>query len=321
MSIFIGTFADFQKHRIRKALIISFTKVLLYSGVLLILLYGHFSITSVILICLINFISDSFGLFSGKMTVAIYTKIIKDDIVEALGFVQASNTVMHILGNLIGGILIGVISIESIASINVLTFLFAFIGLFFIRRNMERYEAELTVNKEFSGKNFWKHMIDSVKSLLKMQFVIKLIGTSMIVSVILNALSSILPLVFIAFTIKGMNVAQLLSINTISVTLGMLLGNFLSPYVLKKTSLKTFVLFSQLFTVFILVGIVFHNIPLILFGGFVIALIIGLKSPRFRALVLKSIPEESMGAIESAISLIDITLPGLLTLAIIFLAT
>ncbi|MEW4354577.1 hypothetical protein AB1I63_06755 [Streptococcus pneumoniae] len=71
LQIALGTVADFQKNRVRKNIVFSFVKFLLYTGVGIILTSSKFSLLSVVLICLINFISDTLGQFTGFMLTPI----------------------------------------------------------------------------------------------------------------------------------------------------------------------------------------------------------------------------------------------------------
>lgn len=54
-------------------------------------------------------------------------KVIQNDMAEAMCLVLAIGTLVQIVGNLSETILIGVISLEALAGINVLTFIFAYI--------------------------------------------------------------------------------------------------------------------------------------------------------------------------------------------------
>lgn len=59
---------------------------------------------------------------------------------EAIGFVQATSSLVSIIGNLSGAVLLDFISFQALPILNVLTFIFAFIGVLSIRRGMEVFE-------------------------------------------------------------------------------------------------------------------------------------------------------------------------------------
>lgn len=321
LSFFIGTLADFQKNRIRKSLGLSFAKIVLYSIVALVLLRMEFSLISVAIICLANFLSDTASSFSGSMTGPIYMRVIREDMAEAVGFAQATGNLVNIIGQFSGGILIAFISIQAMAGINVLTFIFAFVGLLFIRKNMEAFEAELTVDRTFNAKNYWKHMIDSIKQLFSMKPVINLMMTSTMDNVAIGSVISILPLILIQHPFKGLATGQSLSIYSILFMSAMIAGNFLTGRLFKNLPLKAFILISQVLAYIALLGYLLSSFEVIVFGAVSCAFVNGLMSPRVQKVFWELIPDESMGAIRSAIGVLDIVIPGLLSLAAVTLAT
>ncbi|GFG47978.1 hypothetical protein ScFU97_13170 [Streptococcus canis] len=125
LQLFTGSFADFQKNRINKMLIMGFAKFLLYSFVA-VLSGSGLTIVSVALICLINLVSDILGRFSGSMLTPIFIKLLGDDVAEAMGFNQALVSIVQVFANLCGGLALGFISLQWFAMINALTFLFTF---------------------------------------------------------------------------------------------------------------------------------------------------------------------------------------------------
>lgn len=153
-----------------------FVKFVLYATVALILVGTKFSLVSVFLICLINFVSDTIGYFSSAMITPIYVKIINNDMTSALGFKQATANLVRVFGNLSGGALIGFINIGMFAGMNALTFLFAFFAILLIRTNLVRFEEQIEITQALDSKNFWKHLLDSLKILGSLGNIIRLIG-------------------------------------------------------------------------------------------------------------------------------------------------
>lgn len=83
------------------------------------------------------------------MTSPIYMKVIQNDMADAMGLVLVIGTLVQIVGNLSETILIGVIRIAALAGINVLMFIFVYIGVLLIRKNMESFEAQMVMNRTF----------------------------------------------------------------------------------------------------------------------------------------------------------------------------
>ncbi|EHZ25357.1 putative membrane protein [Streptococcus pneumoniae GA13723] len=138
--LFLGILGDFQENRVKHALCIAKIKILLYAILTLFLVLSPFSLISVIMIVIINLISDTLSYLSAYMMNALYISVIKDDLHDAMGFRQSLMRVVRIVANLAGAFLINVMSIQTISLINTLTFVIAFLGLYVIRHTL--YEVE-----------------------------------------------------------------------------------------------------------------------------------------------------------------------------------
>ena len=321
MQIFTGVGADFQKNRIGKYSVLMFVKFGLYATVALILVGTKFSLVSVFLICLINFVSDTIGYFSGAMITPIYVKIINNDMTSALGFKQATANLVRVFGNLSGGALIGFINIGMFAGMNALTFLFAFFGILLIRTNLVRFEEQIEVTQALDSKNFWKHLLDSLKILGSLGNIIRLIGILSINQAVINVTIPVTTLLLIKYPFAGLETGQSLAILTTVELIGIVCGNFLSGNVMKKMSTKTSVYLSQVMEFVILVGFLNNNFLVVLLAAFGNTFSIGILSPRLQQSVFRLVPEQSMGAVQSGISMLSIVLPGILSIVLVGIAS
>ena len=321
MQIFTGVVADFQKNRIGKYSVLLFVKFVLYATVALILVGTKFSLVSVFLICLINFVSDTIGYFSGAMITPIYVKIINNDMTSALGFKQATANLVRVFGNLSGGALIGFINIGMFAGMNALTFLFAFFGILLIRTNLVRFEEQIEVTQALDSKNFWKHLLDSLKILGSLGNIIRLIGILSINQAVINVTIPVTTLLLIKYPFAGLETGQSIAILTTVELIGIVCGNFLSGNVMKKMSTKTSVYLSQVMEFVILVGFLNNNFLVVLLAAFGNTFSIGILSPRLQQSVFRLVPEQSMGAVQSGISMLSIVLPGILSIVLVGIAS
>ncbi|WP_049476336.1 MFS transporter [Streptococcus constellatus] len=321
MQIFTGVVADFQKNRIGKYSVLMFVKFVLYATVALILVGTKFSLVSVFLICLINFVSDTIGYFSSAMITPIYVKIINNDMTSALGFKQATANLVRVFGNLSGGALIGFINIGMFAGMNALTFLFAFFGILLIRTNLVRFEEQIEVTQALDSKNFWKHLLDSLKILGSLGNIIKLIGILSINQAVINVTIPVTTLLLIKYPFAGLETGQSIAILTTVELIGIVCGNFLSGNVMKKMSTKTSVYLSQVMEFVILVGFLNNNFLVVLLAAFGNTFSIGILSPRLQQSVFRLVPEQSMGAVQSGISMLSIVLPGILSIVLVGIAS
>ena len=321
IQVFTGVAADFQKNRTQKYLLIQFSKVLLYSLVTLLLFGQDFSFLILLVICLINFLSDSLSYFSGAMLTPVYIKVIEQDMTSAMGFRQASMSLVHILGNLAGGFLITWMSIGALAGLNTLTFVLAYLGFRQISKNLHDLEPTLSNDKELTKTNYWKHLLASLKVLLGLKDVVRLLLISSLGQVILNILTPVATLLLLKKSFGGLQVGQSLALLIISSSAGLILGNILSGSLLKKLSTKLAMYASQVFEGFILCGFFLQDFLLVLIAAFACAVVVGLLSPRLQKSVFSLIPEESMGAIQSAINLFSMAVPSILSMLLIALAS
>lgn len=321
MQIFTGVVADFQKNRIGKYSVLMFVKFVLYATVALILVGTKFSLVSVFLICLINFVSDTIGYFSSAMITPIYVKIINNDMTSALGFKQAIANLVRVFGNLSGGALIGFINIGMFAGMNALTFLFAFFGILLIRTNLVRFEEQIEITQALDSKNFWKHLLDSLKILGSLGNIIKLLGILSINQAVINVTTPVTTLLLIKYPFAGLETGQSIAILTTVELLGIVCGNFLSGNVMKKMSTKTSVYLSQVMEFVILVGFLNNNFLVVLLAAFGNTFSIGILSPRLQQSVFRLVPEQSMGAVQSGISMLSIVLPGILSIVLVGIAS
>lgn len=321
IQVFTGVAADFQKDRIHKYLLIQFSKVLLYSLVTFLLLGQDFSFLILLVICLINFLSDSLSYFSGAMLTPVYVKVIEQDMTSAMGFRQASMSLVHILGNLAGGFLIAWMSIGALAGLNALTFLLAYLGFWHISKNLQDLEPEFSSTKELNKENYWQHLLDSLKVLLGLKDVVRLLLISSLGQVILNILMPVATLLLLKKPFGNLQVGQSLALLIVFSSAGLILGNILSGSLLKKLSTKLAMYASQVFEGFILCGFFLQDFLLVLIATFACAVAVGLLSPRLQKSVFSLIPEESMGSIQSAINLFSMAVPGILSMLLIALAS
>lgn len=89
-----------------------------------------------------NLISDTIGFLAGYMLTPIYIRLINDDMTEAMSFRQSTSSIVRLIGNLSGGVFLGLFSISTLAFVNVLTFLFAFLRSLLIRNRLKKEEEK-----------------------------------------------------------------------------------------------------------------------------------------------------------------------------------
>lgn len=321
LELFAGVMADFQKNRVSKYILILFIKVLLYSGVALLLTSSDFSLFSVLFICSMNLISDTIGFFAGYMLTPIYIRLINDDMTEAMGFRQSTSSLVRLIGNLSGGLFLGLFSIGALAWVNVLTFLFAFLGILFIRNRLKEEEEKIEVPSYVGMSSFFQHLKESMKLLLVMGDVMVLLWLLSIGQAVLMMVEPVSTILLIQHPFMGLETGQSLAVLMIVSLVHVILGGLMSGFISKRISIRLNICFSLLMETLLVLAFLRGSFLLVLIGIAGDALSVGVLSPRLQALVFGMIPEESMGAVQSAINVICLLIPAALSLGLVALAT
>ena len=319
--LFTGVIADFQKNRVAKYIAILASKFLLYTLLTLFVADKNFSMGMVLLICGINLLSDTMSYFAGAMISPLYVRIIGDDMTDAMGFRQATAGVVNILSNLTGGVLIGVISLQMFVGLNALTFLFALLGVVFIRTSLRDIEGQMEVSKRLTAKSFGEHFLYSMKILASFPAIIKLIFIAAMNQMILSIITPLTTLMLIHHPFIFFDTGQSIAVLSVVTFSGTIVGSFLSGGVLKNIPIKMIVYFEEIMHLCILFSWLTNHFLLLLVVVFLCAVAVGMMGPRIFNLVFSMVPEEVMGTIQSVLGVFNVVVPGILSMLIVALAS
>jgi len=319
--LFTGVIADFQKNRVAKYIAILASKFLLYTLLTLFVTDKNFSMGMVFLICGINLLSDTMSYFAGAMISPLYVRIIGDDMTDAMGFRQATAGVVNILSNLIGGVLIGVISLQMFVGLNALTFLFALLGVVFIRTSLRDIEGQMEVSKRLTAKSFGEHFLYSMKILASFPAIIKLIFIAAMNQMILSIITPLTTLMLIHHPFIFFDTGQSIAVLSVVTFSGTIVGSFLSGGILKNIPIKMIVYFEEIMQLCILFSWLTNHFLLLLVVVFLCAVAVGMMGPRIFNLVFSMVPEEVMGTIQSVLGVFNVVVPGILSMLIVALAS
>lgn len=319
--LFTGVIADFQKNRVAKYIAILASKFLLYTLLTLFVTDKNFSMEMVLLICGINLLSDTMSYFAGAMISPLYVRIIGDDMTDAMGFRQATAGVVNVLSNLIGGVLIGVISLQMFVGLNALTFLFALLGVVFIRTSLRDIEGQMEVSKRLTAKSFGEHFLYSMKILASFPAVIKLIFIAAMNQVILSIITPLTTLMLIHHPFIFFDTGKSIAALSVVIFSGTIVGSFLSGGILKNIPIKMIVYFEEIMHLCILFSWLTNHFLLLLVVVFLCAVAVGMMGPRIFNLVFSMVPEEVMGTIQSVLGVFNVVVPGILSMLIVTLAS
>ena len=322
LQIFMGVLADFQHHRVLKYTVISLVKFVLYAIVAFLLSGQSFSLSLVFFICLMNLLSDTLSYFSGAMLTPIFIRIIgKEHLTEAIGFKQSTVSLVRTISNILGGILLGILSIQFISLLNALTFLIAFVGILFIKNDLLKVEKTISYQEGLSIKSFCQHLFQSSKLIWNMDRVIFILFIVSISQAVINVTVPISTLFLRNQPFLNLQTGQSLALLSTLELSALIVGSLVSGYLKNTISIKTALYASVVIQLLLLVGFATGHFGLILLFSSLDAFIAGLLSPRLQELVFKQIPEESMGAVQSSIGAITVVLPSLFTIVFVTIAT
>ena len=322
LQIFMGVLADFQHHRVLKYTVISLVKFVLYAIVAFLLSGQSFSLSLVFFICLMNLLSDTLSYFSGAMLTPIFIRIIgKEHLIEAIGFKQSTVSLVRTISNILGGILLGILSIQFISLLNALTFLIAFVGILFIKNDLLKVEKTISYQEGLSVKSFYQHLFQSSKLIWNMDRVIFILFIVSISQAVINVTVPISTLFLRNQPFLNLQTGQSLALLSTLELSALIVGSLVSGYLKNTISIKTALYASVTIQLLLLVGFATGHFGLILLFSSLDAFIAGLLSPRLQELVFKQIPEESMGAVQSSIGAITVVLPSLFTIVFVTIAT
>ncbi len=322
LQIFIGVLADFQHHRVLKYTVISLVKFVLYAIVAFLLSGQSFSLSLVFFICLMNLLSDTLSYFSGAMLTPIFIRIIgKEHLTEAIGFKQSTVSLVRTISNILGGILLGILSIQFISLLNALTFLIAFVGILFIKNDLLKVEKTISYQEGLSVKSFYQHLFQSSKLIWNMDRVIFILFIVSISQAVINVTVPISTLFLRNQPFLNLQTGQSLALLSTLELSALIAGSLVSGYLKNTISIKTALYASVTIQLLLLVGFATGHFGLILLFSSLDAFIAGILSPRLQELVFKQIPEESMGAVQSSIGAITVVLPSLFTIVFVTIAT
>lgn len=152
--IFAGYLADKTKRKFQNIFLMAVVRFILYGIVGLLFISNVSQWNLVIAVVIINFLSDTFGSYSGGLTAPLIVDIVgKKEFGEAEGFSNGMNEVINTVAQFVGSGLLLFLSFANLAFINALTFLVA--GLLFLsvglkhRKDQKPLEAQEVNDQKF----------------------------------------------------------------------------------------------------------------------------------------------------------------------------
>lgn len=307
-----GYFADKTNDKVKNIQLTLVIRIILY-GIITYIIGLKPQMWVLIVACIFNFFSDIAGQFENSLYYPITNRIInKDDLEELLAFKHSIQSSTSILFETIGGILITILSFRLLAIINVLSFIISLLIIISLKTTINIILNQKTNTNDDSNKieiknnqsisNIFCDIILNLKSSFKLLINISKIRNTLLIIQLVNAsVSIIIPLVLLIIAKDPASVfinnAYTISALSITISVGSILGGFLTFAYLKRVSLSLIIKLETLSLVGLFISAYLHNIYGVLLTMFLAYVLMGVINPKMGSLIYSNIPENKLATI------------------------
>lgn len=271
----------------------------------------------VIMVIIINFISDTAGTYSGGLTTPLIISLVKkDEIAEAEGFTSGVSQVITLISQFVGSGLLLFMSYSALAVINGLTFVVA--GLIYYNiAGSQRKKGIATVTQEVDDRGFWATLVLALKQVKKAS---GLITTVLVIAVLNGVLSTIEPL--ISIVIAGNR--QVMVIGTYSFTIALIgamagigaaLGSIFGTNLFKKVSLYFIIIFANIAGASVIIAILSKQIWFCLITYCILGFFAGTATPKLTQWMVGAVDRKILASSVGLINTILLIASPLMTTA------
>ena len=271
----------------------------------------------VIMVIIINFISDTAGTYSGGLTTPLIISLVKkDEIAEAEGFTSGVSQVITLISQFVGSGLLLFMSYSALAVINGLTFVVA--GLIYCNiARSKRKKGIATVTQEVDDRGFWSTLALALKQVKKAS---GLITTLLVIAILNGVLSTIEPL--ISIVIAGNR--QVMVIGTYSFTIALIgamagigaaLGSIFGTNLFKKVSLYLIIIFANIAGASVIIAILSKQIWFCLITYCILGFFAGTATPKLTQWMVGAVDRKILASSVGLINTILLIASPLMTTA------
>ena len=271
----------------------------------------------VIMVIIINFISDTAGTYSGGLTTPLVISLVKkDEIAEAEGFTSGVSQVITLVSQFVGSGLLLFMSYSALAVINGLTFIVA--GLIYYNiAGSQRKKGIATVTQEVDDRGFWATLVLALKQVKKAS---GLITTVLVIAVLNGVLSTIEPL--ISIVIAGNR--QVMVIGTYSFTIALIgamagigaaLGSIFGTNLFKNVSLYIIIMLANIAGASVIIAILCKQIWFCLITYCILGFFAGTATPKLTQWMVGAVDRKILASSVGLINTILLIASPLMTTA------
>nr|WP_210729411.1 MFS transporter [Streptococcus ovuberis] len=311
--IFMGMWGDKTKNKVDTILATQFFRVGLY--VLVGLAMGFPPALWIVIVAVIaNLLSDLAGQYENALYTPLSLRVVADEDRETMyAFRQATRSVLQIVFQSSGALLITLMTYQQLAFVNAGTFLGAGLIMLVLRpafqKLLKERPIEVAQHSENQGeaRHFFANSWQSLKASYQVMKNLPLLQTSIMTIACLNAVFVAVGSLLV-LTIKDhpsfvlINPATTLATFSIMQLLGNVVGSVLGTTLFKALSFETLLKWSTLMPVLMFTSFLLHNTYMVFLVIFATTMTVGIFSPKMQAYVVRSIPEESLATVGAGIN-------------------
>lgn len=308
--LFMGIWGDRTKNKVDRVLTTLLFRVGLYVLVGLAMGFDP-SLWVLILAVSVNILSDLAGQYENALFTPISLRIIPlEDREKTYAFRQATGSILRIVFQSSGAVLVGIMTYQNLAFFNAATFLASAAIMFLLRTKLKNVlkEQPLTASQrdEVEVGNFLQNSWQSIKLAYQTVQQLPLIKSSILAVSGLNAVfagqDALLLLTMDenpAFAL--VNPTTTLSMQATLVLVATILGSILSTTIFKDTDFMTIIRLMVWMPVFLFLGFFLQQIYLVLLVNFLSMVLVGACQPKLNAFIVRVLPEDQLATIGAGI--------------------
>ena len=296
--IFGGYLADKTKKKFRNIFLAAFVRFILYGLVGLLFITKMSQWNLVLIIVVVNFLSDTIGSYSGGLVAPLIVDIFgKKEYGNAVGFNGGVNQIISMGAQFIGSALLLVMSYSTLAFVNAGTFLLA--GLLFASVGLKHQKDQKPLEKqEVNDQNFFQTMKTSLTQVKKQ---LGLLTVVLVIALLNGALDTITPLTTIVLAAHR----STMLIGTYSFTIalfgvitgaGFALGSMFGPQLFKKALVFTITILAIILSFATTVATILANIYAVLAVYFLLAATASIASIKMQQWLVNTIEHKILAS-------------------------
>lgn len=309
--IFMGMWGDRTKKKVDTILVTLLFRTGLY---LLIGLAMGFqpALWVVILAVLVNLLSDLAGQYEDALHIPLSLRIIPLEDREAMyAFRQGASSILKILFQSSGAILVGLMSYQYLAFFNAGTFVVSALIMLILRPSLNNLLKDNPIHSSVENREEERHFVKNTWNSLQQSYQtvqsISILKTSIFTIAGLNAVfaaENALLLLNMKENLSFAFIDPATTIATVTVVtlIGNILGSVLVTTLLKKVSMEFLLKISVFMPPALFIGFLLHSIYIIFLVNFLAMVIVGIFQPKMNTFVISSLPEERLATISAGIS-------------------